>query len=181
VWSATLPAGVHTVKIEWTGTKNSASTGTYINTDAFDVIGTLKQAVVVKDTTAVTRYQQGDSHFAYSGTWTVVSTSSASGGSFRYANKSGSSVTVKFTGTYLGWVAKKSPVYGKARVTVDGGAPVTVDLYSSYVLWVQKVWNTGTLASGTHTLRIEWTGTKNSAATDYNISVDAFDIIGAPY
>jgi hypothetical protein len=42
VWSATLPAGVHTVKIEWTGTKNSASTGTYINTDAFDVIGTLK-------------------------------------------------------------------------------------------------------------------------------------------
>jgi hypothetical protein len=89
-----------------------------------------------------------------------------------------STVMVKFTGTYLAWIAKKSPVYGKAKVTVDGGTPVTVDLYSAGTLWQNKVWDTGTLSAGPHTVKIEWTGTKTAAATDTNISVDAFEVIG---
>jgi hypothetical protein len=85
-------------------------------------------------------------------------------------------VNVAFTGTYIAWLAKKSPVYGKAKLILDGGAPETIDLYNSTAVFT-KVWEK-TLDAGPHTLRIEWTGTKNSAATDYNISVDAFDVIG---
>ncbi len=125
------------------------------------------------------RYEQTDSRLAFTGTWNTSSVGSASGGSFRYANASGSSVTVSFTGTYLAWIAKKSPVYGQAKVTLDGKAPVTIDLYSASETYLQKVWNTGTLASGNHTVRIEWTGTKNAAASDTNISVDGFDLIGS--
>jgi hypothetical protein len=105
-----------------------------------------------------TRYEQTDSRLAYAGTWSTSSVSSASGGSFRYADTSGSSVTVSFNGTYLGWIAKKSPVYGKAKVTLEDKPPVTIDLYSASTLYLQKVWNTGTLPSGTHTVKIEWTG-----------------------
>ncbi len=123
-------------------------------------------------------YQQGNSLLAYTGTWTVSSSSSASGGSFRYANAAGASVTATFKGTYLAWIAKKSPVYGVASVTLDGGTPVAVDLYSSSILWQKKVWETGTLASGTHTVTIRWTGDRNGHATDSNIGVDAFDVLG---
>jgi hypothetical protein len=114
----------------------------------------------------------------YAGTWTASSSPSASNGSFRFANTPGSSVTVTFTGTYLGWIAKTSPVYGIAKVTLDGGDPVFVDLYSADAVWKKPAWDTGTLAAGTHTVKIEWTDTKNAAATGFNVSVDAFDIIG---
>jgi len=122
-------------------------------------------------------YQQTDSRLAYSGTWKTVTTSYASGGSFRYANSSGASVNVAFTGTYVAWIAKKSPVYGKAKLILDGEAPFTIDLYSPSVRWKQKVWEK-TLSDGTHTLRIEWTGLKTTGATDTNIGVDAFNVVG---
>jgi N-acetylmuramoyl-L-alanine amidase len=125
------------------------------------------------------RYEQGDTQLAYTGAWTVDRNSSACGGSFRYANNSGASVTVTFTGTRLSWIAKKSPSYGKAKVTVDGGDPVVVDLYSTTTLNKQKVWSTRLLARGNHTVKIEWTGTKNAAATDTNINLDALDLTGA--
>jgi hypothetical protein len=124
-------------------------------------------------------YEQTDSRLTYNGTWTTVSTSLASNASFAYANSPGSSVIVKFTGTSLNWIAKKSPVYGIAKVTVDGGTPTYVDLYSAAIQWQQKVWTTGLLPSGTHIVKIEWTGTKNAAATDTNIGLDAVEVIGS--
>ncbi len=63
-------------------------------------------------------------------------------------------------------------------MTLDGGNPVTVDLFSAGTVYAQKVWETGMLVPGTHTIRIEWTGSKSSGATGTNIGVDAFDIIG---
>ncbi len=177
VWaSGVLSPGTHTVTIR----RDPANVaGKYITVDAFDVIGTLGTAAPPPDPDpTATRYEQPDSHFVYAGTWTASSSTSASNGSFRFANTPGSSVTVTFTGTYLGWIAKTSPVYGIAKVTLDGGDPVFVDLYSADAVWKKPAWDTGTLATGTHTVKIEWTDTKNAAATDFNVSVDAFDIIG---
>jgi hypothetical protein len=175
VWdTGVLAAGDHTVKIEWTGVKNANGLGANINVDAFDIAGTVTQAPAA----AAVRYEQGDSHFVYAGTWTNSRTSLASGGNFRYSDAKGSSVTVRFTGSSLAWIAKKSPVYGMAKITVDGGTPVTADLYSAATVYGQRVWETGMLVPGTHTVKIEWTGAKNSAATDTNIGVDAFDIVG---
>ena len=39
--------------------------------------------------------------------------SSASGGSYKRANTNGTSVTVKFNGTYLAWIATKGTTLGK--------------------------------------------------------------------
>ena len=55
-------------------------------------------AQAVRDyTPPPSRYEQGDTYLAYTGKWTASSTSSASGGSFRYANASGASVTLPST------------------------------------------------------------------------------------
>jgi Peptidase family M28 len=172
VWeSGALANGTHTVTIEWTGEKNTSATGTYIGADAFDVVGTLNQAL--------TRYEQSNAQLTYLGTWANnVSSSYASAGTFRYSNAPGAFVTVKFTGTYLAWITKTSPAYGIARVTLDGTDMGTVDLYSAGDVWQQKVWESGPLASGSHILTIQWTGEKNTSASASNIGTDAFDIVG---
>jgi hypothetical protein len=63
-------------------------------------------------------------------------------------------------------------------VTVDGGTTATVDLYDSKVRWQQRVWSTGILAMGAHTVKIEWAGTKSKAATATDINIDAIDVTG---
>ncbi len=174
VWNTgLLDSRAHTVKIEWTGTKNASAADANISVDAFDILGTLLQAPVIN------RYEQADARLNYAGTWTVSSAASASGGSLRFANASGASVIVPFTGTSLSWLAKKSPVYGKAKVTVDGGAESsTVDLYDAATRYQQRVWNTGKLESGLHWVKIEWTGEGNDDADATNIGIDAVDVLG---
>ena len=138
----------------------------------------MNDAFVAKIATP-TRYEETDTKLAYAGTWyNNTSAPQASGGSFRYSNVSGASVTIKFTGTYLAWITKKSPAYGKAKVTLDGVDQGTVDLYSASELWQRKVWGKTFATSGTHTLTIAYTGLKNPSATGTYIGVDAFDIVG---
>jgi hypothetical protein len=169
VWSTgTLPAGVHTVKI----VRSAGNiTGKYVTIDAVDVDGTLLGS---------SRMEQGDSRLAYTGTWTTASSSAYSAGAHKYAKTAGASVTVSFSGRYLAWIERKSPGYGIAKVTLDGTKTYTVDLYSPTTVYQQRVWHTDMLPEGTHTIKIEWTGTKNPASTGTTIAVDAFDILGSP-
>ncbi len=169
VWeTSTLPFGEHTVKIERTGKKRTAAKGTCVNVDSIEVVGAL-----------VGSYQQNNEHFDYEGTWKTSKTDLASGGSFTLTKTSKSSVTVTFTGIQIDWYAKKSPAYGKARVILDDGDPVTIDLYSKDEVWKKKVWSSSRLEMGTHVVTIKWTGLQNSAATDSYINVDFFEIAGA--
>ena len=124
---------------------------------------------------AITRHQQTDSRLVYAGTWGTYSTASASGGSYKRASAGSASVTVTFDGTYLAWIATKGTTLGKAYVSLDGGPAQSVDLSRSSVAYQQKVWNTGTLKKGVHTVKI-WRNPSNAAGK--YISVDAFDVAG---
>ena len=95
-----------------------------------------------------------------------------------YTSASGAAVTISFSGTSLTWIARTAPSYGKAQVTLDGGTPVLVDLYSPSTLYQQAVWSTGSLANGAHTVTIAWTGQKNPAATYTYVDLDALDVMG---
>jgi SpoIID/LytB domain protein len=170
--SDTLADGTHTLVVEWTGTKNSMSGGTIVGIDALDLLGSLVPSPDIPP-----RYEQDDANFSYGGPWILSTIAAASGGSQQTLNSLGS-VTVTFTGTYLAWVGKTASYYGKARVTLDGGTPIMVDLYSPVEAYKQTLYNTGLLAPGAHTVTIEWTGTKNGASSYYQIAVDAFDIVG---
>ncbi len=125
-----------------------------------------------------TRYEQTDPNLIYAGTWTTLSGSSYSGGSMAYTSASGAAVTISFSGTSLTWIARPALAFGKAQVSLDGGAPVLVDLYSPSTLYQQAVWSTGLLANGAHTVTIAWTGQKNPAALYTYIDLDALDVVG---
>ena len=128
---------------------------------------------------AVIRFEETDARLVYAGTWTALSNAAYSGGSLRYTANAGTSVTAKFTGASLALIARMGPSYGIARITVDGGAPILVDLYSSAFLNQQAVWNTGVLANGAHTVVISWTGQRNPAATFTYVDIDAVDVAGS--
>jgi len=123
-------------------------------------------------------HQQDGSRFTYSGKWNTLSASSASGKTFAVANSADSSLTFRFYGVACSWVAKTSPAYGHAEVQVDDGPAQTVDLYSANTAWKKKVWRSGTMEMGDHTVTISWTGDKTDGATAANINVDAIVVAG---
>ena len=171
-----LDDGPHQLMLRRSGDKNPLSTGTSISLDYL-----IMNAYLV-DATRPDRYQQDDSDFKYVGPWTTGTTWSASGGSFASVDAPGSSVNVEFNGTYLEWFARTTPWYGKAQAVLDGDTanPVTVDLYSPATGWKKRVYSTGLLSDGPHTLSIYWTGQKNTASAGTAISTDTFDMMGAP-
>jgi hypothetical protein len=127
---------------------------------------------------AVGRYEQSDWRVFYSGKWRVRR-GAFSGGSYSYTSTKRSSVTVCFYGTQLDLIATKARTSGIASVSVDGGWPVSVDLYYPTTLPQQRVFGTGTLANGLHRVEITYARAKNRAARGYAINIDAMDIVGA--
>jgi hypothetical protein len=122
------------------------------------------------------RYEQTDSRLVYAGTWYPFSTSGPSGGSYKRASTAGASVTIKFTGTYLAWIATAGTTLSKAYVSLDGGTAQSINLARSAVAYQQNVWNTGIFATaGPHTVKIWW-DTSNAAGKF--ISIDAVDVAG---
>lgn len=117
------------------------------------------------DTTATT----------YTGTWTEINDSSASGGTYKKASSSLAKAEFSFEGNSISWVAMKDTSLGIANVYIDGDFKASVDLFSPTLIYQAKVFSFDLLNSGDHTLTIQPTGTKNASATDFNIVVDAFD------
>ena len=156
----------HQVKIWW---DDANTAGKYVSIDAFEVTGTV--------THAYTRhhYEQSDARLLYRGTWATTSASGASGGSYKRANTASAALDFAFTGTWVDLIATLGPGMGKADVSVDGGPAVTVDFSSDTTLYQQKAWSSGTLAPGSH--RIKISVSPDNPAGAY-IDVDSFDILG---
>ncbi len=107
--------------------------------------------------------------------WSTFSTASASGGSYARALNANATVVIPFNGTQLNVVATKGTTLGKMDVSVDGGAPVTVDLASATTQYQQTVFTTGILATGMHWVQL----TKNATATaGQYMSLDRVDVAG---
>ena len=170
---AACSAGVTT-----TTTTASASTTSQTRTTVAAASSTTTSTtnVVVWQTV---RYEQNTPGLAYSGSWTYSEAQPASQGGFVYADSGGASLTFHFEGTYCGWLAKTSDLYGKATVTVDDGTSSTVDLYSKETVWRHVVWETKSLPFGDHTVKIEWTGKKKTGSKGTCINIDAVEIVGA--
>ena len=179
VWQASqLADEAHTLVIEWDGTKNASSTGTYIGVDAVDVVGYLTQAVTPLEPR--NRYDDDAGFITYGGSWYTASSPALSGGTYEWTTSQDASVSVTFYGTKLDWITTKAPNYGIAEISIDGGAPVQVDLYSPTYAYQRPVWSTGNLALGAHTVVIFTTGQKNPSSSNKLVGLDAVDIYGEP-
>jgi Divergent InlB B-repeat domain len=152
---------VHTVVIKVLGTKNTASTGLNVRVDAFLV--------------GATTIQESDPTVQYD-TWKYTAQTKAYLGAYRSASLATASATVTFTGTAIDWITGTGAGFGKASVSIDGGTPVIVDMYSSGAKWQQTVFSSGPLAAGPHTMVIQLLGTKNASATGTKVMIDAFNL-----
>ncbi len=164
VWSTgDLPAGSHRVSF----IRDAASVpGAYATIDAVDILGNL---------TGYHRLEQSDGRIAYKGAWATVTAMASSLGTYKRSADASAAVIVDFTGTYVAWVATKGPVYGKARVSLDGADSVGVDLSSASWQYQVRVWRSGVLPSGKHELKIWYDA---SSASGSFIDVDAFETDG---
>ncbi len=149
----------------------------YWTTDFGGYVDSTAHEVNAAPVPSTTRFEEDNSELAYTGGWNRSVNNYDSAGGYTYVNGT-ASVTCTFTGTYLSYVTKKGPSYGYVKITLDGGTPVSIDLYNGSTLYQQSVWNTGVLANRTHTVKVEWAGVRRSAATASNIGLDAFDVAG---
>lgn len=113
----------------------------------------------------------GSHHQQYAGTW------KHNNATISYSNEPLASVTITFVGNSIRWITEKKNTHGVARVYLDGNSFGTVDLYSSNFLQNVTVFESpNMMQQGTHTLKIEVSGIKNSASTGYYIVHNYFYI-----
>jgi hypothetical protein len=107
------------------------------------------------------------------GTWTTANSSSYDGGHDSYATKANASMSVKFTGTGIAWVAPTGPTRGSARVYLDGTLQKTISVYSKTPGFRKLMYTHMWAASGMHTLKLVVVGTAGRPRVD----VDAFVVL----
>jgi hypothetical protein len=152
-----LSRKAHFVTIEVLGTKDAASRGRWVTVDGFNVGGNIREESALN---------------VHYGTWKGVSSRAASGGSYRESGSSRAWLRLQFTGTRIDWLTATGPVYGRAKVVIDGVAH-TVDLYRPRRHWRVRLSYTR-LGPGTHHITVRPLGTKDSSSTSANVVFDAF-------
>lgn len=110
------------------------------------------------------------------GSWQSIAVASASDGTLKSASATDSSLTLRFSGTSVCWFAQTGNASGKAKVYLDGALVKEVDLYNPTTNYQQPVFYKESLSAGSHTIKIEAAGSKNSKSQGQDINVDGFDI-----
>jgi hypothetical protein len=171
-----LPAGSHTLSIEVTHTRDGNANGSWVWIDGFEIEN--GSGTTGGTTASPGRTEQINPSSIYTGTWFTHESSRHSGGSAALAVDLGSSLTISFNGTGIMWIAYRDEWSGVARVLVDGLFAAMVDTYLSPSQAGTTAYSVSGLPSGSHTLSIEVTGTRNPQSGGSWIWVDAFDVIG---
>ncbi len=168
--SPTLSEAWHTVTVEMVDGRNPASTNNVVVIDHFEVTGAApKKAATRLSETAGT----------FTGNWIpVAGNPTYTDSTYAYSYWLGHRYTLRFTGTKVAWLGPKVYNYGRAGVYLDGVYKGTVSQYAAPAVTAfrAKVWESATLASGTHTLEIRPLATKDAASAGKVIVLDAFDV-----
>ncbi|WP_051969475.1 autotransporter outer membrane beta-barrel domain-containing protein [Kitasatospora azatica] len=167
LWSTTgLSSGTHTVTISNTGTKNTASTNVTVALD----YATVTPNVSTIDDAATT----GTNRFGYGSNWgATTGIGDLYSGTTHWNNTTGSTATLTFTGTGAVIYGVKDVDQGIATYSVDGGTARSVDDYSATRIPGASLFTISGLTSGTHTVTITVTGTKNGASSNNTIALDS--------
>lgn len=158
-----LSSGSHTIAVKVLGTKRTVASAANVTVDGFEI----GSAPPVQETAPEVGY----------GSWSATRNTAASSGSYRSSGASGAVAAVAFTGTGITWVTAFGPSYGRAAVSLDGGTPVTVDLYRSGQTWRTTGRSITGLTPGAHTLTVRALGTRNAASTGTQVVVDGFTVL----
>ncbi|MBM9510390.1 beta-galactosidase [Actinacidiphila acididurans] len=126
-------------------------------------------------------WDDADPALSYAGSWSHVGAEqNYTGGDYQhtesFSSTAGDSVTVPFTGTGVKWISNLDGNHGIADVYLDGTKVSTVDLYGATKQNQYVAYRASGLSDGPHTLRIQVTGNRNSAASGTFVTIDAIDV-----
>ena len=168
-----LSDGEHTLTITALKSKNSRSSGYGASLDRVAVTG----GTLLKAATPVQRYEESGGRVGELGGWKRETDAAASGGSRIANSRRGAKVVVDFVGTGIDWVAATGPSGGAAKVSIDGGTPVTVSLATPAAAHQTVVFSRyGLSATKRHLLIIEVVGP--TAPSNGTVWVDRVDVTG---
>lgn len=168
-----LAPGVHTFSIEITHERGPGTDGSWVWIDAFDVVGTPIAGGV---TAGTGRIEQDNPAMTYLGRWFKNNSAALSGGAAALATDASSRASLSFTGSGVSWMTYQDQWSGVARVYVDGELKTTIDNYASPSRAGVSAYSISGLSSGSHTIAIEATGSRNSSSQGSWVWVDAFDV-----
>lgn len=123
------------------------------------------------------RYEQSESNFKFNGTWWTLTNADASGGDANYSTVKGSEAVITFKGSAVRLLARTNVNRGYAKVTVDKCKPGLVDMYSTWLIPQNVVFETTGLLYKEHVLKVEVTGLNNPNSSDYEVYVDAIEVL----
>lgn len=79
-----------------------------------------------------------------------------------------------FEGTSVAYVGRMAAAHGIVEIFIDGVSQGTVDMYSPSTSYQSVIYTNEQLSSGSHTIKIVNTGTKNALSTGNQITLDYF-------
>jgi hypothetical protein len=131
----------------------------------------------------VTRSEETAATLAPAGAWAELTdggaAASLSGGRAVFTSTAGATATFAFSGTGVSWIGLPCEICGIAEVFLDGALAATVDTFVPTRPAASRAVFTRTgLAAGSHTLRIEVTGSQNPSSGGGHVVVDALDVEG---
>ena len=109
----------------------------------------------------------------FAGVWSPLGGAGYVDGTATSSGDPAAVATLSFVGRTIEILAAVGPASGEARVVVDGGAPLTIDLQRAADRRSVSVFHAGWSDSGDHTISVEVVGTPGHP----NVTLDAF-IIG---
>lgn len=131
-----------------------------------NAVTTLVVSNVVFNAPTTTAEIVNNSHgFTYSGTWSETGYSGGQQGAYglwdqdEHASQTTNAfATYTFYGTKVHYFGTLAPSSGKVAVSIDGGAETTVNAYNAVRVDGVKLWSSGNLTAGRHTLKVRITG-----------------------
>ena len=149
---------------------------------AADTMNTEDTVTIIDDSDVGT----GLNKINYSGGWSVgTGDANSHNGTYHYVKhndtlgRNTETLSVQFTGNRIELYGPKRAWFGIYEIQIDNEAPTLVNAYSSTDLWSEKVYESGTLAAGEHTLKLtfKWDNQINTDdGKSREVNVDYFKV-----
>lgn len=113
-----------------------------------------------------------DAELVYTGTWAEWPSPAG-----KYSSTAGDTCELTFEGYRVRLYLNKANNQGQASVYIDDVLVGTADGYNPTPSNSALAFDSGALAQGTHTIKVEIAGTKNPSSSGYFISLVSFDVL----
>ena len=117
-------------------------------------------------------YQEDNAAFVYTSTWRDRTSNDYDNNALKISTAANSAVEFEFNGTYFEWYGTKANNRGIATVYIDGKEVKSVDAYDASTAFTQLLYKSDILSSGTHTVKIVTSGSKNKLSSSIQIDLD---------